>query len=97
MTENTAMAKLICGVVVNGVETLRSLTTIEGAVPTLVKTTPGIGKPFWYWASIPAGKVVAADMTNAPIASGDTAANVASMAAITALPQDVLVYNPPLP
>jgi hypothetical protein len=90
------MAKLICGVVLNGEETLRSITTVAGAVPTLVKTTPGIGKPFWYFASIPAGKVVGADMTNAPIADGDTAVNLASMNAITALPQEVLIYDPPL-
>jgi len=97
MTGNTVTAKLICRVMYNGEEVLRSLTTIRAAVPILIKTTPGIGKPYWYWDSIPVGKIVAADFTDAPIANGDTAVNVAAMAAITATPQEVLIYDPPLP
>lgn len=97
MTEMTPMAKLICSVMKDGEEILANITTIHNAVPILVKTTPGVGKPFWYWPSIPVGKIVACNFTDAPIASADTAQNLAAMDAITALPQDVLTYDPPLP
>lgn len=87
------MGKLICEKVINGETTLLNVTTAAGVVGALVKTTPGVGKPFWYWASIPTGKVIAADFTNAPIATNDTATNNALAAAITALPEDVLTYE----
>ena len=97
MTEKNAMAKLICSKVVYGEETLLNLTTVYGAVPLLVKTTPGIGKPFWYWTAIPPGRLIAADFTGAPIATGDSATNKALMDAITTRPEDVIVFDPPLP
>lgn len=87
------MGKLICEQTVNGEDILRSITTASGVAPALVKTVPGVGKPFWYWASIPAGTVIGADFTNAPVASSDTATNAASIAAITAQPADVLIYE----
>jgi hypothetical protein len=90
------MAKLICEKELNGELILCNLTTVAGVVPTLVITTPGVGKPFWFWNSIPVGKIVACDFTNAPIASADVAENLAAMNAITAQPQDVLTYDPPL-
>lgn len=86
------MGKLICEQNVNGEDVLRSITTASGVAPTLVKTVPGVGKPFWYWPTIPAGTVIGCDFTNAPIASNDTAENAAAIAAITAQPQDVLIY-----
>lgn len=88
------MGKLVCEQNIGGEDVLRSITTAAGVAPTLVKTVPGVGKPFWYWPTIPAGTVIGADFTNAPIVSSDTAVNAASIAAITALPGDVLVYAP---
>ncbi|HEY2210286.1 MAG TPA: hypothetical protein VGH62_01460 [Bradyrhizobium sp.] len=87
------MGKLICEIMVQGEQLLASLTTAAGVEAYMVKTTPGVGKPFWYWPSIPPGKVIAADFTNAPIASADLATNKANIAAITAQPADVLTYD----
>lgn len=90
------MGKLVCNMTINGEESLRVLTTAAGVVPRLVKTTPGVGKPYWYWPSIsvPAGQsVIAADLTNAPIATSSEADNAAAIAAITAAPEDVLVFG----
>jgi hypothetical protein len=91
------MGKLVCGVMQNDAEILRVITTLAGSAPYLAKTTPGVGKPYWYWEAIPAGKVTAADFTDAPLASADVATNKTAIAAITAQPQDVLTYDPPLP
>lgn len=87
------MGKLICEKIINGETTLLNVTTAAGVVPTLLKTTPGVGKPFWYWPTIPTGTVIAADFTNAPIVSADKTANQAAMDAITAEPADVLTYQ----
>jgi hypothetical protein len=86
------MAKVICEKIINGETVLLNLTTVAGAVPNLVKTTPGVGKPFWYFASIPPGQLAACDFTNAPIASSSATDNLAAMNAITVQPADVLVY-----
>ena len=89
------MGKLVCAVMVNGEEVTKVVTTAAGAnVGQLVKTLPGIGKPFWYWPSIPAGVVEAADFTEAPVVVSDIATNNAAIAAITAAPEDVLTYAP---
>lgn len=88
------MGKLICEQEINGETVLRSITTAAGVAPALVKTIPGVGKPYWYWASIPAGVVIGADFTNAPIASAVTSENTAAIAGITAAPNDVLTYAP---
>lgn len=96
MTENV-MAKLICSKLIQGEETLLNLTTVYGAVPTLVKLTPGVGKPFWYWPSIPVGRLVACDFSNAPIATADSIVNKALMDAITIDPMSVLIYETPPP
>lgn len=92
------MGKLICEKVINAEVTLLNATTAAGATALLVKTTPGVGKPFWAWASIPPGKVIACDFTDAPIATNNTSSNQALIDAITADPADVLTYEtPPLP
>lgn len=88
------MGKLICEKVINGETMLLNVTTAAGVVPQLLKTTPGVGKPYWYWPSIPAGSIVAVDFTNAPIASADKVANQAAIEGITAEPADVLTYLP---
>ena len=89
-----SMGKLICEKVVNGETMLLNVTTAAGVVPTLLKATPGVGKPFWYWPSIPAGTLLAADFTNAPTVSSDKAVNQAAMDAIEVEPADVLTYQP---
>ena len=85
MTE-TKMGRLVCSKIMNGEDTLLNISTVQGGAQLLVKLTPGIGKPFWYWPSIPVGRLVACDFSNAPIATGDTATNTALIAAITTLP-----------
>jgi hypothetical protein len=87
------MGKLICEKMVNGVMTLLNITTAAGVAGSLVKTTPGVGKPYWYWPSIPAGTILTANFTNAPIATADKATNDANMLAITQTSQDVLTYS----
>ena len=89
-----SMGKLVCEQTINGEDVLRSVTTAAGVAPTLVKSLPGVGKPFWYWNSIPPGTVIACDFTDAPIATNDTATNAALIAGITTQPQDVLTYAP---
>jgi hypothetical protein len=87
------LGKIVCPVLVNGEEVTKVVTTAASTnLSTFVKVLPGVGKPFWYWPSIPAGTVLAADFTNAPIVSADPAVNAASIAAITADPLDVLTY-----
>jgi hypothetical protein len=88
------MSRLVCTKLANGVDTLLNISTVEVAAPYLIKTTPGVGQPFWYWAAIPPGKVVACDFTNAPIATADPVMNKALMDAITMDPADVLIYAP---
>ena len=92
------MARLIFmrTVPINGVptETLLTLTTAAGNQGAMVKQLVPADTPFWWFASIPPGKVIAADFTDAPIRSSDAATNNASIAAITALPEEVLVQEP---
>jgi len=89
------MAKLICSKIMMGEDTLLNLTTVYGAVPTLIKVTPGIGKPFWYWPAIAGLKLVACDFTGAPISTDDPVVNKALMDAITVKWEDVLIFDPP--
>lgn len=89
------MGKLVCEQTVNGEQVLRNITTAAGVVGTLVKTTPGVGKPFWYWPTLPAGKIIGADFTNAPIASEDAATNNAAAAGITTPADAVLIFDAP--
>ena len=92
------MGKLICEQTINGETVLRSVTTAPGTAAALVKTLPGVGKPYWYWNSVPVGVIIAADFTNAPIATSSTSANQTAINGITATPQDVLTYeDPPTP
>lgn len=87
------MGKMICEQNINGEDVLRNITTAAGVAPVLAKTVPGVGKPFWYWPTIPAGTVVGCDFTEAPIATNDTATNAALIAAITKTPAEVLTYS----
>jgi hypothetical protein len=87
------MGKLVCEITINGEDTLVALTTAPSVnLGSFVKIKPGVGKPFWYWASIPSGTLAACDFTNAPVVVSDIATNNANIAAITAAPEDVLNY-----
>lgn len=80
---------------INGVmtETLLNVTTAAGNQGAIVKQIVPAGNPFWWFASIPAGKVIAADFTDAPIRSDNVDTNNASIAAITVTPEEVLTYE----
>jgi hypothetical protein len=88
-----AVAKVICEEIVEGETVLRSWTTTQGGAAVLVKTKPGLNKPYWCWPSVPAGTIIAADFTGAPLATSNTAENAAAIAAITATPEEKLTYE----
>lgn len=89
--------KVVCEVTKDGVTQVKSYTTAAGVnVGSVLRVLPGVGKPFWCWDTIPVGNLVGADFTGAPIVSSVIADNNAAIAAITALPEDVLIYDPPL-
>ena len=86
--------KLVCEKEVSGEMRLMNITTVTGLnVGSFLKTTPGVGKPFWWWPSIPAGKLVGCDFSAAPIVTDDTETNNAEIAVITTQPSEVLVYQ----
>lgn len=82
-------------------------TVTIGGVPTVVlvnATTPAgnqgqyvasmcNGSPFWWFSSIPSGRVIGCDFTGAPIATGNSITNNGLIDAITATPNDVLTYE----
>lgn len=83
-------------VMVGGVptEVLANVTTPPtGNQGAYVASIVGAGNPFWAWASIPSGRVIAADFTDAPIASADPSENLLAISAITTNPEDVLTYQ----
>lgn len=91
---------------INGVDTLVNGVTGAGNQGLYVRLAVPAGQPFWMFPSIPPGKPVGADFTDAPIASTNpnagiaNAENNAAIAAITADPADVLIYeeeDPELP
>lgn len=90
----TEPMKLVCNKTLNGVTFLAVVTTANGNQGLYVKAIAGVGNPYWIWPSIPAGTVIAADFTNAPIVDADPAVNNTNIAAITATPADVLTYAP---
>ena len=87
------MSKVICEDVLNNEHIIRSYTTVAGGAAAFVKIKPGVGKPFWCWPSVPPGTIIGADFTNAPVATDNTATNQSLIDAITAQPEDVLVYE----
>lgn len=86
------MAKVICEEVVGGETVIRSYTTSPGTAAAFVKTRPGVGNKFWCWPSVPAGTIIGADFTNAPTVTSNTQTNQAAIDAISATPEEVLVY-----
>lgn len=83
------MPKLVCMKVINGVDALRVFTTVSGSQGSIIKTIVGVGNPYWIWATIPSGTVIAADFTDAPIASTDISVNNANAAPLLATPPSV--------
>jgi hypothetical protein len=90
------MGRLVCFVNISGEDQLKVITTLPGAASYLIRSTPGPGKPYWYWDTIPLGNVVGADFTTAPLGNSNAQVNQQNINAITATPQDVLIYDPPL-
>ena len=89
---NEAM-KLVCWKVILGEDRLVVITTAAGNQGQYVKTLVGAGNPYWIWPSIPAGKVIGCDFSEAPICSTNITTNNNDIAAITMLPADVLTYE----
>lgn len=86
--------KVICEKTVAGVTAVRSITTpAVGDQGAFVRSVVGVGKPYWAWPSVPAGKIIGADFQGAPICSANIAENNAAIAAITVQPEDVLYYE----
>ena len=87
------MAKIVCEITLNGVDVVKVFTTAPGTEAAFVKVKPGVGKQFWCWPTIPSGTVIGAEFTGAPIVSESVEDNAAAIAAISAQPGDVLVYQ----
>ena len=85
------LPKLVCMKTIGGVTALRVLTTVGGAQGSYIKLLAGVGNPYWIWNSLPVAdnKVIAADFTNAPIASSDISVNNANAAPLLADPPSV--------
>lgn len=77
--------KVICEKTVLGVTAVRVITTpVNGDQGVYIRSLVGVGKPYWVWATIPAGTVIGADFTDAPICSNDSTINNATIADIVA-------------
>lgn len=92
------MPKLVCEKTIGGVTAVRVFTTVAGPQGSTIKTMVGVGNPYWIWNSIPAGKVIGADFTDAPICSDSISMNNAAAAPLLAdppavNPADVLIYE----
>jgi hypothetical protein len=92
MMEKT-VPKIICEKTVNGVTAVRNITTPIGNQGAYAKAVVGVGNPFWWFPSIPAGIVVGADFTGAPICTDDAATNNTLISQISVQPEDVLLYQ----
>lgn len=87
------MAKLIFERVINGVNTLVNATTASGNQGSIVLTLVKPGNPFWWFPSIPPGKVIACDFSSAPVCANTATENNVLISQITAQPEDVLTYE----
>jgi hypothetical protein len=83
------LPKLICVKTIGGVEALRVFTTVAGQQGAIIKQIVPLGTPYWIFSSIPAGTVVAADFTDAPLCSSDVSENNANAAPLLAVPPSV--------
>lgn len=82
-------------VLIDGVPTLKlfNVTTPAGNQGQYVASLCA-GLPFWWFSTIPTGKVIGCDFTDAPVATTSASANNSLISAITVLPADVLTYEP---
>ena len=87
------MPKLICEKTVNGVTAVRNITTPVGNQGLYVASICDEGQPFYHWPTIPPGRVIGCDFTNAPLATKDPVQNNALIAGISVAPEDVLIYE----
>lgn len=80
-------------VVIDGVPTMKlfNVTTPAGNQGQYVASLCA-GKPFWWFASIPAGTIIGCDFTGAPTATSNASTNNSLISAITVTPEDVLSY-----
>ncbi len=88
--------QIICYKQIQGQTVLAKITTVVADPGYLIRQLVGVGKPYWAWPSVPVGKVIGADFTNAPIASANIAENNAAYQNIInngPTPEDVLVYE----
>lgn len=83
--------KLVCFVTINGVDTLKTITTVSGVTQnaTFVKLKPGVGQPFLIFNSLP-GTVIGAEFDTAPIVSDVVGENETSINAMLADPATYL-------
>lgn len=94
------MGKLIYETIRNGETVNTMITTNPSAnIGQGVITRPGVGKPFWFFPSVPTNPnpltmVMAVDYTLAPIVDADAVVNNANIAAITVAAEDVISYVP---
>ena len=94
------MGKLIYETIRNGETVNANITTNPSAnVGLAVITRVGLGKPFWFFPSIPPNPnalthVMEVDYSLAPIVVDDAAVNNANIAAITTAAEDVISYVP---
>lgn len=90
---NAEMAKVVFEKTHNGVTYLVAATTPIGNQGQFVLSMVKPGNPFWWWPTIPVGKVIGCDFTNAPICASTAAENNTLIAGITTAPEDVLTYE----
>lgn len=84
--------KVVYEKVIGGVMRVMNVTTAAGDQGAHVLSLVGVGNPFWAWPSIPPGRVIAADFTDAPICAATAAENNVLIGSITVDPTDVLTY-----
>lgn len=93
------MAKVFFEKEVQGEMRLLNVTTPSGGLNVqayYVKAMVPNGAPFWWFATIPVGKIVGCDFTSAPLKATTTAEIMGQIEAIDADPAVVLSYDPPL-
>jgi hypothetical protein len=93
LTMGNGPIKLVCNETLNGVTFLAVITTAKGQCQ-YGKAIAGVGDPYWIWPTVPAGTVIAADCTDAPVVDNDPIVNNQRIAAVTATTEDVLTYAP---
>ena len=80
--------RLLCMAKKRGVEIFTAQVTADNTDhATFVKNMPGVGKPFFLFATLPDGNPASANFADAPIVSNDTAVNQAAI--------DEMLNNPP--